>query len=161
MRVSVRTVALLLLLLTPWGCVVMIPGAIAGAGAGAYIARDIRVKVKAPIKVRFEPPRDATLIGRGGRDTTLLSGTSLLIGRVRDLRGDTLWVTVSEAYSGSAHRLRYDRRRAPEVVVVLEPGVRVEPLGNQAASMVTGGLLGAGVALGIVVVRCMLNSCFN
>ena len=153
-------IVLSIVLAAPTGCAVLIPAAIAGAGTGAALTSDIRVKPGAAVQVGFQPARDVGLIARNGRDTTLLAGARLLVGRVRELRGDSLWVTISEAHATDG-KLHFDRNSAPEALVRFQEGVRIEPLANQAAYIVTGGILGTGAAIALIFLMCYLDPCFN
>ena len=152
--------ALALLFAGPVGCSFVAGGALAGAGAGAMAAREIGVKPGGAVRVRFHKPHDVALIGSDSLHPAPLADVSYLIGRVRVVRGDTLWMTLSEAESLRTV-VRYPQTPAPMTRIVRDAHTRIEPLGNTVGYVLTGAAIGLVAGVGAFFWTCTLNPCFN
>ena len=157
-----RTLLAASLLLGVAGCEYFVAGAAAGAVGGAIVARDIRVRPGASVRVDFPQARDvlARRVVGGTGDTLWLRDTRQLFGRVQRTAGDSVWIGVSES-RGAAEPLRFPLGGAPVALVRQEPGVRIEPLANRPAYVVAGALAGTGVALLAVLVYCAVSPCLS
>ena len=158
-------------LLVNAGCAIIAGGAVAGGMTGAAISDTPRVQPGAPIQLRLPSPRDVALLPplaevleagapSAPEDTVWLPEARLLIGRVTAVRGDTLWLRLTEARSGE-QRLTYPTDRGPFVRLVGEEAHRVEPLGSQPMAAVLGAFLGAGAGLVFIMVLCSIEPCFS
>lgn len=91
-----------------WAAAVALTG---GCASGPRPAADPGVAVLQPapagaaVRIRLTPPRDLA-VRRGARDTVLLPAAAMLVGRVRDAVGDTVWLGVTEARTARGDFLR-------------------------------------------------------
>lgn len=152
-------------------CAIIAGGAVVGGVTGAAGSGTPQVRPGAPVQLRLPAPRDVALLPSlaeglvasapsASGDTAWLPQARLLIGRVTAVRGDTLWLRLTEARSG-AQRLTYPADRGPLVRLVGEEARRVEPLGNQPMAAVLGALLGAGAGIVVIMVLCSIEPCLS
>lgn len=132
-------------------CIPLVIGAGAGIGgvAGAKLARDTGVQVNAPVEVRFHPVRDLALAERSGREDTTYANVVAVFGRVRQVRGDTVWVVTSEVRFPTS-RITFSRSGSPVATIVQSEGTSVRSMRGGAGYAVVGAGIGFLAATAVV-----------
>ena len=140
------------------GCTILVGGATLGAAGGAIASRDIRVRPGVSVRVEFTNLQDIPVVVQREADTTWLRRTEYLVGRIDRVRGDTLWIDLSESRTAMS-RMRYGRRQAQAPVDQRDPGASIVLLANRPTYVVAGAALGTAVSGGIVVIYCLFRPC--
>ena len=142
------------------GCTILAGGAALGAAGGAIASRDIRVRPGASLRVEYTRAPDIPIVLAREADTTWLHRTEYLIGRVAHIRGDTLWMDVSESRTATS-RVTYGRGQAQVVVDQARPGMSVVVLANRPAYIVAGAALGTALGGGAIIIYCKFKPCMS
>lgn len=165
------TLAVLAVLCLPLaGCWYIAGGAALGATVGVASApRRVSTlpgpwQPDAAVAVDFAPAHEALTVAAGTPDSTLARDVTRLVGRVRQVRGDTAFVSVTEIRRLAGGPMGYARGTEPVVRIVHGEGVRVTRL-SVAKSPETRGLLGAAVGALLMVIGifayCVAEECLT
>ena len=142
------------------GCTILAGGAALGAAGGAIASRDIRVRPGASVRVQYAQSPDIPVLLLQEADTTWLRQTEYLVGRVARMRGDTVWMDLSESRSALS-RVTYGRGQAQVAVDHTGPGMSIIVLANRPAYMVAGAAFGTVLSGGAIIIYCMFNPCMS
>ena len=149
------------------GCFILAGGAAAGAGVAVATAPErptaSRWRPDDAVSVDFAPRREIAAAVPMQRDSLRVSRVTRLVGRVRRVQADTLWIAASEL-KRDAERMTFARGREPLAVVVPDGSARVQVLAIQLSREqrgVLGALLGAGVTLLALYGYCAATRCID
>ena len=170
-----RAVALLLLALLPTaGACYYVGGAVTGGallgatlGAASTprpLPATARYPVGALLVVDFTPPRHLTASMRGERDSLRVPRATRVVGQLRQTRGDTLWVAISELRREGGGPMAFAQGHEPVTSLPPEGLARVHVIssnGKLAQRTLNGALLGALIAALLLYAMCAADhGCF-
>jgi len=148
------------LCLSTTGCPFVAAGAALGAGTGGAVARaglsdssdasGAAIPAKAAIRITLDAPRDLASIHQTTNDTTWVRGVELLIGRVEQIRGDTIRLLATEARLADGSKTTFPRNRA--VVLVPRDSRMAIHVINLRPAVTEGVTIGAGIGFLVVAV---------
>ena len=163
--------ALALLLLPLAGCHIVAAGALAGGAIGVATTPPSVTMIDGPyqpdaaIMLDFTPARAIVATSARGRaDTLQVPDVTRLVGRIRIVRGDTLWLSVTELRRPSGGPIGYGRGREPVAGVVLDGAVRATVIATRAdvrERFTIGVALGAVLALIGILAYCSSERCLE
>lgn len=107
------------------------------------------IPAKAAIRITFDAPRDLASIRMGSNDTTWLRGIDLVIGRVEQMRGDTIRLLATEARLADGSKTTFPRNRA--VLLVPRDSRTAVHVINVRPAVTEGITIGAAVGFVVVV----------
>lgn len=116
------------------------------------------------LQVSFDEPRVLSALMPGERDSLRVAGATRLVGRVREVRGDTVVLAVTELRRVSGGPMGFGNRREPLTQILPDDRARVEVL-TKRASPVQRGVVGAAAGfvlafLGLLV-YCNIERCLG
>ena len=159
MRRAVTAIAVGSLCLSATGCPFVAAGAALGAGTGGAVAiaglsdssdaSGAGIPVKSAIRITFDAPRDLLSIQQSANDTMWVRGVELLIGRVEQIRGDTIRLLATEARLADGSKTTFPRNRA--VLLVPRDSRTTIHVINLRPAVTEGITIGAAVGFVVVV----------
>ena len=140
-----RVLVLFVLLAPTTACHVVIAGTVAGATVGRLAALDPGVSPGNPVEAEFANPRDLAFVKEASTDSIRFKGATIVLGRVHDRQGDTVWIAAS-AIRGKDRPMSFNRWDAPVLMFVPERDTRIRSLKNSTSYVIAGGLFGGFIA---------------
>ena len=96
------------------------------------------------VEVRFRPARHLVVTQPSGGSDTTYSNVIAVFGKIRNMKGDTVWVTASEIRFPTS-RISFSRSGSPTAVVVRAEGATVRRFNSELGNAVLGAGIGAAI----------------